>query len=428
MAAAASASEALDLIPGWPNACFSLAETAYFLHDWPQVVHWAETGKSRPVPDTLCVMNPQALRYSWIIYYTNALYHQGRVADALEWTRKALELCPDDGWHKLNLQFLSERIVSQKLRTEALASAQAIISIPTALTAATTLPQIVWYGPLLDPSGYAEEGRSFVIGMDSLGIRVRAVPHQWCSRIADLQPSESAVMNRLVQTPASEPAVHVFHLQPPHWRRSERGRIHIGRTMCETDRIPESWAGPCNAMDEVWVPCQHNVDTFAQSGVERRKLVKMPQGIDLERYQRSIAPLALRGARGFNFLSIFEWSRHKGWDVLVRAFAAEFRPHENVTLILKTGAVGNQTVAKVRQVVTAELRVARLSVNLPSNIIILACNLPGRADALALPSRRCLCAPVTGRRLVPSADGSHADGAAVDRHTMERSARIHERR
>jgi glycosyltransferase involved in cell wall biosynthesis len=34
------------------------------------------------------------------------------------------------------------------------------------------------------------------------------------------------------------------------------------------------------------------------------------------------------------FLSLFGWSRRKGWDVLVRAYVDEFAPHEAVTLVL----------------------------------------------------------------------------------------------
>jgi hypothetical protein len=40
--------------------------------------------------------------FNWIIYYTVALYHVGRVEDALTWTRRALELRPDDPWHRQN--------------------------------------------------------------------------------------------------------------------------------------------------------------------------------------------------------------------------------------------------------------------------------------------------------------------------------------
>jgi glycosyltransferase involved in cell wall biosynthesis len=102
------AEAARQLIPGWPHAYFSLAETCYFMHDWEQVVRWAEAGAKLALPDTLCVLNTRSLRYSWIIYYTNALFHLGRLPEARDWTAKALEICPSEPWHVRNWQFFSE--------------------------------------------------------------------------------------------------------------------------------------------------------------------------------------------------------------------------------------------------------------------------------------------------------------------------------
>jgi glycosyltransferase involved in cell wall biosynthesis len=100
-----AAHAACRLLPDWPNAYFSLAETCYFLRDWEQVAHWAEAGARLPFPDTLCVLNTRSLRYSWIIYYTNALFHLGRLPEARDWTAKALSMCPGDAWHIQNLEF-----------------------------------------------------------------------------------------------------------------------------------------------------------------------------------------------------------------------------------------------------------------------------------------------------------------------------------
>lgn len=379
-----AARQALELIPEWPNACFSLAETYYFLKDWPRVVEWSEAGSRRPMPETLCVTNPRDLRYSWIVYYTNALFHVGRIPDALEWTRKALEICPGEPWHVLNERFFFE----------SMQDGRAVSQAPAAALPETA--EVLWHGPLFDPSGYAEEGREFVLGLHKIGVRVRTLPvNDWCPHRVDLAPGESDVLDRMIAAGAGDPPVTVFHMTPVHWRRFENGGVHVGRTMCETDRIPEWWVEPCNSMDEVWVPCLHNIETFAASGVQREKLVRMPQGINLERYRQTGPPLAIRGARAFNFLSVFEWGRRKGWDVLVRAFAAEFRSHENVALILKTGAVGGQSATRIRQAIIAELRNAGLGATLPQNIIIYSCNLAaeqmpalyGAAQAFVLPSR-----------------------------------------
>ncbi len=381
--AAAAAREAIDTIPEWPNAYFSLAETAYFQKDWPQVVASAEAGLQRPLPNTVCITNPHALRYAWIVHYTNALYHVGRVDDALDWTRRALDICPGERWHLVNFHFFSE-----------CRRAASGIMPP----ASEEKPLVFWHGPIFDPSGYAEEGRDFLIGMDAAGMRVRAVPvYDWCLIRADLPAAESAALNRIARTEmhAGAHVVSVFHMTPPHYKRIDGAVWHIGRTMCESDRIPADWVEPCNAMDEIWVPCEHNIETFARSGVHREKLVRMPQGINLQRFDPGVAPLALPGRRGFNFLSVFEWSRRKGWDVLVRAFAAEFRSAENVALILKTGAAGEKRIESLRQDIAFELRNAGLGGTVPPNIVIFPSNLPAAempalyraAEAFVLPSR-----------------------------------------
>ena len=92
----------LTICPHWPDAYFGLAETYYHLRDWHKVVHWCEVGRAMPRPDTPLFVNPLDHSFNWIIYYTNALYHIGETEEALGWTRRALELRPDDAWHREN--------------------------------------------------------------------------------------------------------------------------------------------------------------------------------------------------------------------------------------------------------------------------------------------------------------------------------------
>jgi len=107
--------QALKIHPHWPDAYFGLARAYYFIEDWPKVVHWTDVGRTMPAPDTMLFTNPMDYRYNWIIYYTNALHHVGRVEDALTWTRHALEISPDDAWHRQNFAFFS-RVVYENGR------------------------------------------------------------------------------------------------------------------------------------------------------------------------------------------------------------------------------------------------------------------------------------------------------------------------
>lgn len=112
---------------------------------------------------------------------------------------------------------------------------------------------------------------------------------------------------------------------------------NVGMTMFETDRIPATWARRCNAMDEIWVPSKFNVETFAASGVDRGKLRVIPFGLRISDYDPdNIRPMVLPGKSGFAFLSVFQWSLRKGWDLLLEAFAREFSRDEEVRLVLRT--------------------------------------------------------------------------------------------
>ena len=104
---------ALKTHPTWPDAYFGLARTYYFLRDWSKVTHWSEIGEMFPQPETVAILNPMDYRYNWIIYYTNALYHVGRLADALRWTRRALEMNPDDQWHRANDELFSRELATK---------------------------------------------------------------------------------------------------------------------------------------------------------------------------------------------------------------------------------------------------------------------------------------------------------------------------
>ena len=62
----------------------------------------------------------------------------------------------------------------------------------------------------------------------------------------------------------------------------------------------------------------------------------VPGGVDTDAIRPGLAPLLIPGLRGTVFLSVFEWSYRKGWDILLEAWARAFSADDAVTLVLRT--------------------------------------------------------------------------------------------
>ena len=92
----------------------------------------------------------------------------------------------------------------------------------------------------------------------------------------------------------SEPGA--WHAPQPKYRTtrcpSDRRQLHsqghevieynIGRTMFETDRIPDGWPDRLNFMDEVWVPTEFAKKIFLDAGVAAEKLVVVGEAVDTD--------------------------------------------------------------------------------------------------------------------------------------------------
>lgn len=197
-------------------------------------------------------------------------------------------------------------------------------------------PQVRWTGPLEDPSGYAEEGRHLVLGLDAIGIDLTTDSLAWSRRKACPPRRDAARLESLRTRPLHRHRVAVWHGFPPHFRQDHKAIANIGRTMFETDRVPPEWVAACNAMDEIWVPSEWNLKTFARSGVASSRLWKVGSPLDASHYAAKPPPFPFRSDRRFHWLSVFDFTLRKGWDVLLRAWAKAFNAESDVTLHLKT--------------------------------------------------------------------------------------------
>ncbi|MDE3178151.1 MAG: glycosyltransferase [Acidobacteriota bacterium] len=198
-------------------------------------------------------------------------------------------------------------------------------------------PGILFCGSIYDATGYSEESWTAALALAERHIPLQLAASDEGKRHKRLIPQDAnekliALMRQRVDIPASI----IYQAAPPHgWDMNLFGRRRVGRTMYETDRIPESFREHCNAMDETWVPSRFNMETFAVGGVNPNKLRFVPGGVDTKVFKPGVEPLCIPKSRSFNFVSVFDWQDRKGYDILLRAYIREFRADDDVALILK---------------------------------------------------------------------------------------------
>ena len=164
-------------------------------------------------------------------------------------------------------------------------------------------------------------------------------------------------------------------------------------------------------MDEIWVPSDHNLRTFADAGVDPSKLYKVPETFDTELFDPGVKPLDVEGLEGFVFLSVFSWIDRKAWDILLRAWFAEFKARDDVTLLLKTDASlappGTDCRREVERFVREQLAVEP---GKGARVVVLDRHLETTDVPRMYRTADAFVLAVARRGLGPAVHGGHGDG------------------
>lgn len=237
---------------------------------------------------------------------------------AKEMYLKALEYKED---HSVVMKSLSD--VNERIR-----NMRNIVSKNTAY-------EVLWQCPLFNASGYSEEQKHFLDGLRPYPLRVKTVPMDVVPSPEHSPSNMKSYMLELQNQRLELPLIH-YQAAPAYQFSMPVAPISIGRTMFETDTLPSSWVQILNEMSEVWVPSEFNRETFASAGVKPERIQIIPGTLDENKYNPINAqPYPIKGPGSFKFLSVFDWSIRKGWDILLRAYFEAFSPNDDVSLILK---------------------------------------------------------------------------------------------
>jgi glycosyltransferase involved in cell wall biosynthesis len=105
----------------------------------------------------------------------------------------------------------------------------------------------------------------------------------------------------------------------------------------------------------------------------------------------------MEGARGFRFLSVFDWSLRKGWDILLKSYVLEFSPEDDVTLIIKThSSLGYSTKQIVELAADYIARILQRDPNHIPDIVFHDANIPGHQMPDLYRSANCFVLPTRG--------------------------------
>lgn len=195
--------------------------------------------------------------------------------------------------------------------------------------------EALWTSPVLNASGYAEEQKDFLNGLKPYPLKIQLAENEGFSKPHLQSHADLSYLLALKANQIEQPILH-YQAGPAYQFSLPRAPLSIGRTMFETNSIPNGWLGRMQNLTEIWVPSQFNKQTFINGGLDEKKIFVLPGSINTKIFDPANAkPYKLEHPCSFHFLSVFDWNLRKGWDVLVRAFLEEFNQEDDVSLVMK---------------------------------------------------------------------------------------------
>jgi len=196
---------------------------------------------------------------------------------------------------------------------------------------------VKYIGPLFDESGYAEAARNYVLAIHKKGYPITIAPVSFETARPDLG-QDGEILQSLIGKQIDYDKV-ITHTTPDLWQNftgGEYSKYKIGYTVWETSKLHQSWIPACNKANEIWLPCDWNMQVFKDSGVTT-PLYKVPHAINVP--DLSVLPdfnLDSIPQDSFVFYSIFQWQERKNPYSLLSAFVSGFSGVEDVVLVMKT--------------------------------------------------------------------------------------------
>jgi hypothetical protein len=180
-------------------------------------------------------------------------------------------------------------------------------------------PLLLYRTRFREPSGFSQEAIDFVRGLSRhyyVGLQMEG--NTIDGYVASWSPELRAMIDRYHAREGyilARPHTLIHHGAAGDFfcdDKPERPMFCIGRAMFETDRVPFGWVDNLQTQDQIWVPSQFNVFTFARSGLDPAKLMVVPEPMNVTLFDPdTTTPLRLNTGKSYHFLAVYAWNDRK---------------------------------------------------------------------------------------------------------------------
>lgn len=214
---------------------------------------------------------------------------------------------------------------------------------------------VLYYSCPFDLSGYGTVSRNHLLRLAKLkNLRLRLRTKKFWNGVSPDLRDDGVILHELERNPIEEAGfIFIEHLTPENFFIDPRAGYHVCYTPFETDGAPPQWLLPLKGMDEIWVPSEHNKQAYINAGLKDKKIVVIPHGVDITKFNPSIAPLEYERGK-FNFGSVFDWTERKNPVALIRAYFNAFCNGEDVSLTIRT--FWRFPIEKTREYIQSEIK------------------------------------------------------------------------
>lgn len=207
--------------------------------------------------------------------------------------------------------------------------------------------KICYIADIGSDTGYSQAAKRTIESLHSVGANLVVRPFKLANQ--NFQPADpiKSLLDKDLQG-----VTHVVqHTLPPYWIY-QAGVKNIGYFHWETDDLtPSGWQYYLELMDEIWVSCHDNYLAALRAGVTKPiKIVPIPSNPRSQLVNDKLVIPNFRFNDAYKFYHIGDYSSRKNTMTLLKCYLEEFRPDDNVVLIMKTYIEGDNAHGSMEKI------------------------------------------------------------------------------